>query len=158
MSEHLRSQTTFTPADMGKLLIRNGVAAGAVSNKAPEASAQEAATVPYEGKVVHHDGRDYRYTAVTAQVFNRGTGRFEPKPLTLRTWFSHSTPEEGIDMGPGWGSQFHLGELTPSEQMERYGHVFSLTEIQNPRTMPNDIPYFDLEPLEDSPQGPAPAE
>jgi hypothetical protein len=152
MSEQLHLQKPFTPADMAALLINKGIAAGAIINRSTEAPTQDQeAEAPYEGMVTQINGQDYRYVAATASIYNRATGTYDQKPLTLRTWFSHSTPEEGIDMGPGWDFRFGLHDLTPDQQMARYGHVFSPDEIRNPRLMP-DIPYFELEPVESEPR------
>lgn len=113
---------------------------------------------PYEGKVTVVDGRPYHYEKVPTgqKVWDEGAQAMVPGFYSLRTYFSHSTP--GVAPGPGWDMRFRIRDLTPDQQMERYGHVFSDAEISNPMGeqdfqsgvvtggMPDDIPYYNLVP------------
>ena len=156
MSENL-PEKGFNPATMADLLKRKREAATSLNSET-----EVGVVGPIEGKEVEVNGEKLRWNKVPTgkEVWNSDIKRFEPGYHSLRTWFSHHT--DGVGAGPGWDGRFGLVHLTPAQQMERYGHKFTNEEISAPSGtrnfetgqweggMPNDIPYLELEPVDDS--------
>lgn len=159
MNEYLSQSKSATPKDMANILMRKHGIGSVVTS--PEANQPEPMPTegPYEGKRVELHGRTYEYAKAPTHkmVWNRETGQMEPGFYSLRTYFSHST--DGIGPGPGWDLRLELSGLSEEEMTERYGHVFTREEIFSPSGtrelngslvggMPDDIPYYDIVPLD----------
>lgn len=138
-------------------------AALSMSEVGSETPPQSEVSLPCEGGTYEEDDHQYRFTTVTYHTSVRdpksvGGLRDVEHPHSLRTWFSHETDEAGP--GPGWDSRLHLPYLTPEQMLRRYGHIFTNEEISNPMGkedwetgeriggMPDNIPYFAIEPAE----------
>lgn len=119
--------------------------------------------LPTDGGIVERDGIKYQFTKVPTgtTTWDAESQRLIPRYHTLRTWFAHTT--EGIGPGPGWDARLALPQLSEKEMLERYGHAFTADEISAPAGrwetsvsgeelvggMPDDIPYYDLKPVDE---------
>ena len=117
--------------------------------------------LPQEGEIVELNGKQFRFVTVPTGKTAWDSDKEEMIPVnhTLKTWFAHS---DELGPGPGWDLRQKLVELNDEEMLVRYGHVFTPEEITFPSGswevssegeelvggMPNDIPYFDIEPSE----------
>ena len=119
--------------------------------------------LPTQGGTIEKNGVAYQFEKVPtdAKVYNPETGKLETRYHSLKTWFSHSTPDVGA--GPGWDGRFALNDMPEGEMLQRYGHVFTSEEISSPSGrreigescddellggMPYNIPYFDLREMD----------
>jgi hypothetical protein len=125
--------------------------------------------LPAEGGIYEKNGTKYRFVRqpTGTQLWNDETQQLEPRYHTLKTWFSHSTP--GVTSGAGWDGRWGLLDLAPEEMLQRYGHTFTPAEVSAPAGrrkindeyeetivggMPDDIPYYGLEKIDEDPDSP----
>ena len=142
---------SFNPSDLAQII-----------KDKKEAETPDVA-VPHEGDIVERDGEKLQFVKVPTgeKVWDSNTQSFVPGYHSLKTWFSHHT--ERVGPGPGWGTNLSmLPTLSPEEMQQRYGHVFTRDEMFSPGGkwevdesggekliggMPDDVPYYDLQPL-----------
>lgn len=118
--------------------------------------------MPQENALFELNGERFRFAKVPTEKMTWDSEKEDMVPAhhTLRTWFAHSDGGPG----PGWDSRRKLVDLDNKQMLARYGHIFTPEEIIFPSGnwkvtpegeelvggMPDDIIYFELQPIEDS--------